>query len=160
MSMARARRGAPWLAETSDDTSDVVREKEWRLDQLRKMTHWKAVADLWCACWMWPSDADGPDAAVFSSLSDEVTKGRSALPKNTAASLLKRAGDVANTGVFFTGPEFPEAYFDDQGGHCPTRALTRCSESAMGCAARQWRREAILRRLRSLSASGRRHINR
>ena len=120
LSLARAVGERRWLAETSDDTSDVVREKERRSSRLRKMTHWKAVADLWCACWMWPSDADAPDAALFSSLSDEVTKGRSALPQNTAASLLKHAGDVAQQRRFFHWAlEFPEAYFDDQGQPLP-----------------------------------------
>ncbi len=120
VSLARAVGERRWLAETRDDTTDVVREKERRLNQLRYMTRWKAIADLWCSCWMWPSDAGAPDAAVFSSLRDEVTRGRSALPKGTAASLLKQAEHVARNRHFFHwGLEFPEAYFDDQGRPLP-----------------------------------------
>jgi len=94
----------------------VVREKERRLDRLRTVTQWKTVADLWCSCWMWPSAATTPGASVFSSLSDEVTKGSSVLPKNVAASMLQQSEDVARDRRFFHWVlEFPEAYFDEQG---------------------------------------------
>ena len=53
-SLARAVESRRWISETSDDTVEIVREKETRLDSLRHATRWKAVADLWCACWMWP----------------------------------------------------------------------------------------------------------
>ena len=50
-------------ADRSDVTADIVREKERRLEQLRAASHWKTIADLWCACWMWP-DADRPAPPV------------------------------------------------------------------------------------------------
>ena len=107
--------GHAMAAERADDTTTSF-ERITRLDRLRQMIHWKAVADLWCSCWMWPSETNAPDAAVFSSLRDDVTKGYSALPKGTAASLLGQAKDVARNRRFFHWTlEFPEAYFDEQG---------------------------------------------
>ena len=67
-SLARAVVERRWLAETPDDTAEVVREKERRLDRLRIAERGKPIADLWCACWMWPAPGGRPDPAVFASL--------------------------------------------------------------------------------------------
>jgi Eco57I restriction-modification methylase len=116
VSIARAVGERRWVAETTDDTIDVVREKERRLERLRGSNQWKALADLWCACWMWPETANAPDANVFSSLSDEVTLQRSALPRSLTAALLKQVEEITRQRRFFHWAlEFPEAYFDDQG---------------------------------------------
>ena len=89
-SLARAVAERRWLAETADDTADVVREKERRLERLRIAERWKSVADLWCACWMWPDTQAAPDQAVFASLADQLTTGRSGLPDKTLDRLLQR----------------------------------------------------------------------
>ena len=105
-----------WLASTGDDTADVVREKERRLDKLRAVSHWKSVADLWCACWMWPDPQEAPDSAVFASLGDKLTSGRCGLPEKTSAALLRTAACVTGAHRFFHWMlEFPEAYFDEAG---------------------------------------------
>jgi Eco57I restriction-modification methylase len=105
-----------WLADTPDDKLDVVREKERRLEQLRRADQWKRLADLWCACWMWPDRLTAPEAAVFSSLSDFIATGQSALPKPAVDGLLARAKTIAETRRFFHWMlEFPELYFDDGG---------------------------------------------
>jgi len=116
LSLARAVEERRWLAETSDDTVEVVREKERRLDGIRHATRWKAVADLWCSCCMWPDKSAAPGAAVFASLTDAVTAGRSALPRAMTASLLGQSEALAKSRRFFHWVlEFPEAFFDEHG---------------------------------------------
>jgi N-6 DNA Methylase/Eco57I restriction-modification methylase len=120
MSLAHAVGERRWLAETVDDTVDIVREKERRLERLRKMNDWKTIADLWCACWMWPRTADAPSQSVFPSLCDEATTGRSSLPGTLAEPLLKTAGEISRERRFFHWVlEFPEAYFDEHGQPLP-----------------------------------------
>ena len=105
-----------WISDTPDEALDVVREKERRLDQIRKHHRWKALADLWCACWMWPDPARAPDAAVFASLSDAVVRGKTGLPEHTAERLLARARAVSASRRFFHWMlEFPELYFGSDG---------------------------------------------
>ena len=115
-SLAAAVAERRWLAETRDDTADVVREKERRLDRLRAASDWKSIADLWCACWMWPDRVRAPGPAVFAALVDALTRGRSELPERLRDPLLGRAREIAGTNHFFHWMlEFPEAYFDDAG---------------------------------------------
>jgi N-6 DNA Methylase/Eco57I restriction-modification methylase len=115
-SLARAVAVRRWLAETLDDTADVVREKERRLDRLRKGARWKSVADLWCAGWVWPDPRKAPDPAVFASLADKLMTGRCELPDKTAETFLRDADGIAAAHRFFHWMlEFPEAYFDDAG---------------------------------------------
>ena len=105
-----------WIADTPDEGLDVVREKERRLEQIRKHHRWKALADLWCACWMWPDPAGAPAAAVFASLSDAVVRGKTALPAHTADRLLDTARSVSVSRRFFHWMlEFPELYFSSDG---------------------------------------------
>jgi hypothetical protein len=109
-----------WLADTHDDRLDIVREKEKRLEQLSRVDRWKQLADLWCACWMWPDRRTAPEPAVFSSLSDFIARGRSALPGPTAERLLATARSIAEERRFFHWMfEFPEAYFDQAGRPLP-----------------------------------------
>jgi hypothetical protein len=115
-SLARAVVERRWLADTRDDTADVVREKERRLDALRTAERWKPVADLWCACWMWPDPNTAPDPAVFASLTDKLMTGRCGLPEKTSAALLHNADSITAAHRFFHWMlEFPEAYFDEAG---------------------------------------------
>ena len=105
-----------WMAETPDDKLDVVREKERRLEQLNRGHRWKALADLWCACWMWPDQSHAPDAAVFASLSDAIVRGRCELPAALANRLLSTGRGVAAARRFFHWMlEFPEVYFRSNG---------------------------------------------
>jgi hypothetical protein len=115
-SLARAVVERRWLADTQDDTADVVREKERRLDRLRAGSRWKSVADLWCACWMWPDPQTAPDPAIFASLADRLMTGRCELPEKTSATLLHNAACITDAHNFFHWLlEFPEAYFDEAG---------------------------------------------
>ena len=115
-SLARAVVERRWLADTRDDTADVVREKERRLEGLRAGERWKSVADLWCACWMWPNPHTAPDPAVFASLADKLMTGRCELPEKLSAALLREAACVTDAHHFLHWMlEFPEAYFDDAG---------------------------------------------
>ncbi len=119
-SLARAVAERRWLAETADDTAGVVREKERRLERLRIAERWKSVADLWCACWMWPDTQAAPNQAVFASLADQLMTGRSGLPEKLSIRLLQDAAGVAAVHRFLHWMlEFPEAYFDHAGQPLP-----------------------------------------
>ena len=119
-SLARAVVERRWLAETRDDTADVVREKETRLDRLRAAQRWKSVADLWCACWLWPDARQAPDAAVFASLADRLMTGQCGLPEKVSTALLESAAKTVAAHRFFHWMlEFPEAYFDEAGQPLP-----------------------------------------
>ena len=115
-SLARAVAERRWLAETSDDTAEVVREKEDRLEAVHRKATWRSLADLWCSCWMWPERASAPDASVFGALADRVTSGKCELPDRVAAPLLDEAGRIARAQRFFHWMiEFPEVFFDADG---------------------------------------------
>ena len=115
-SLARAVVERRWLAETPDDNAGVVRDKEKRLQVLHAAQRWKAVADLWCACWMWRDAANAPDAPVFASLADRLVTGESGLPDKTSTALLQEAARITRDHRFFHWTlEFPEAYFDASG---------------------------------------------
>jgi len=104
------------MADTPDDRLDVVREKERRLAQIGKDHRWKTLADLWCACWLWPDPSSAPDAAVFASLSDALIRGRCALPAAAAGRLLATAREISASRRFFHWVlEFPEVYFRGDG---------------------------------------------
>jgi N-6 DNA Methylase/Eco57I restriction-modification methylase len=105
-----------WIADTPDDRLEVVRKKERLLERLGRSHPWTSLADLWCACWMWPDSASTPDAAVFGALSDAVVRGRSALPQGIVDRLLATARGVAVRRKFFHWMlEFPEVYFGSTG---------------------------------------------
>ena len=119
-SLARAVVERRWLAETPDDTAAVVHDKERRLEALRSAGRWKSIADLWCACWMWPDAASAPSAAVFASLVDRLTTGSCGLPDQTSTALLQEARRVTDAHRFLHWMlEFPEAYFDPDGQPLP-----------------------------------------
>jgi hypothetical protein len=115
-SLARAVVERRWLTDTRDDTADVVREKERRLERLRKGERWKSIADLWCACWMWPDEHKAPDPAIFAALTDKLMTGRCALPGTMSDALLRDADAITDSNRFFHWMlEFPEVYFDEVG---------------------------------------------
>ena len=115
-SLAAAVLERRWLADTADDTLQIVREKEHRLERLAETGGWKALADLWCSCWMWPDPGTAQDSAVFASLADHLLRGRSALPRGMAEPLLARARDIARRHKSFHWMlEFPEVYFEQDG---------------------------------------------
>jgi len=114
--LAQAVTERRWLAETRDDTAEIVREKEKRLERIAGRSHWKSIADLWCACWMWPAPRQAPEPAVFASLVDRISGGRGGLPERLASDLLQQAAGITETHRFFHWAiEFPEAFFDDRG---------------------------------------------
>lgn len=105
-----------WIAEAADDSVEIVRQKERRLERLHTTERWKALADLWCACWMWPSGELSPGGAVFGSLRDQLITGRAALAAQIAEPLLRQSRAIARSRRFLHWPlEFPEVYFDEAG---------------------------------------------
>ena len=115
-SLSRVVTERHWIAETRDDTAAIVREKERRLDGLRTVMHWKSIADLWCACWMWADAESAPEPAVFRSLADRLVTGQCELPVEIAGALLRTAAAITDTHRFFHWVlEFPEVYFDNNG---------------------------------------------
>jgi N-6 DNA Methylase/Eco57I restriction-modification methylase len=105
-----------WIAGTPDDALETVREKERRLERLAGTRRWKTLADLWCACWMWPDRTTAPHRAVYASLTDLIVGANSALPPLLADRLLSIARSTAETRRFFHWTlEFPEIYFDNAG---------------------------------------------
>jgi hypothetical protein len=105
------------LASTAADTVSEVREKERMLAALgareAALTRWKRIADLWCAAWF---QKDRALSSAFSSLSDAILTGASALPDSLLAPLLQRSEQSASKRRFFHWElEFPEAFFDAQG---------------------------------------------
>ncbi len=119
-SIARAVSERQWLAETRDETAEVVREKERRLDRLRAGAPWRSIVDLWCACWMWQDAVRAPDPAVFALLVDKIRRGRCQLPEHVATLLLDEAARTTRTHRFFHWTfEFPEIYYDIAGQPLP-----------------------------------------
>jgi hypothetical protein len=110
--LAQAVAARAWIAATTDDTVDVVREKEDRLQRLDG-SRWAAVADLWCSFLTWP--APGPDARVFATLVDEIVQERRDFSRPISA-LIEQAGQISQARRFFHWTlQFPEAFFDKAG---------------------------------------------
>jgi len=105
---------------TPGDTLEQVRAKERALTALERrdsaLSRWKRIADVWCASWLQDGDGDIP-AAAFSALMDQVLAGRGSLPAHLAERYLRRTSDVAVARrLFHWELEFPEVFFDAQGG--------------------------------------------
>jgi hypothetical protein len=111
------------LETTPNDTVAQVRAKERAFADLTgrssALSRWKRVAHLWCAAWF-ADAADPPPAAAFGSLSDAALTGRSALPERIAARYLEQADAIGDTRrLFHWELEFPEVFFDRNGGRLP-----------------------------------------
>jgi len=105
-----------WLSETPDDQLQVVRDKERRLQDLIEKNRWRAAADLWCACWMWPDRTTAPAPSMFQSLADAVVHDRRQLPDALLHGLLATAKNEAEKRRFVHWTlEFPEVFFDTTG---------------------------------------------
>ena len=112
------------LTRERDDDVEVVRRKELALAALRErdspFTRWKALLDLWCACWFWEDDRP-PDAAVFHAVSDSLLRGHSSLPARVAREWQERAAATAERRRFLHWElEFPEVFFSADGRRAPT----------------------------------------
>lgn len=110
------------LARQPDDTPAIVRDKERTLARLSgvssDLSRWKALADLWCACWFWPQRDSAPGAGVFAELADAVIHGETALPERTRSGLLATVREISARRRFFHWTlEFPEVFFHDDGRH-------------------------------------------
>ena len=111
------------LETTPNDTVEQVRAKERAFAELTgrnaALSRWKRIAHLWCAAWF----ADGVNAApasAFGSLSDAALTGRSALPSKTASRYLDEADAIGDARrLFHWELEFPEVFFDRDGGRLP-----------------------------------------
>jgi hypothetical protein len=106
-----------------NDTVEQVRAKERALAGLSArgsaLARWKRVAHLWCAPWL-ADPATAAPASAFGSLSDAALTGRSALPASTANRYLDQADAAAETRrLFHWELEFPEVFFDRDGGRRP-----------------------------------------
>ncbi len=148
-----------WRKQTmTRPTSCVRRRSGW--NGYARTSSWKSIADLWCACWMWPDREQRPEPAVFASLADKIRTGTSALSETVSARLLEEAAEIARQRRFFHWTfEFPEAYFDAAGDSPPQRRLRcRAWQSAVGHAAGRRPRAHVLSSLRHLPTSiGRPH---
>lgn len=77
------------------------------------LSRWKRVANGWCASWF---AADEVPSTAFSSLSDWLLHGTSALPARTVERYAAAAEATAATRAFFHWElEFPEVFFDATG---------------------------------------------
>lgn len=109
------------LAVEPDDSPAAVREKEAALARLLSpaspLARWREVADLWCACWLWPSgDPAAPSRTAFAALTDAVLTDRGSLPDRLTAAWLARARETASHARFFHWTlEFPEVFFTGDG---------------------------------------------
>lgn len=104
------------------DTIEQVRRKERTLATLEQhgstLSRWRRVADLWCAAWF--SDRGAVPASAYRALSDVLLHGSGPLPAHTTAAYLERADAVAGERRFFHWElEFPEVFFDADGGRRP-----------------------------------------
>ena len=103
----------------ADDSIAVVREKESRLERLESqqsaLLRWKALADLWCACWFW-EPGPSPGRQVYMALFDFLRTGATALRRNAAVRLAASAREIAGRQRFFHWAlEFPEVFYDEHG---------------------------------------------
>jgi hypothetical protein len=104
------------LGRDPDDSLEQVKNKERILASLNDdggpLARWKAVADLWCACWFLPS----ADTRTFGALLEEIRDGSGSLPAHVSGPLLDDARRTAARHSFFHWTlEFPEAFYDVAG---------------------------------------------
>jgi hypothetical protein len=107
------------IAAEPGDTLAAVREKEHLLERASSssgtLERWRAVADLWCACWFWPDD-EAPSPQTFAALGDHETGALSTLPKPLVDRLLQTVRAIARSERFFHWIlEFPEAFYESDG---------------------------------------------
>ena len=107
------------LETVSDDTLEVVRQKERALARLdaseSALSRWRRIADVWCATWFAGGNLDVPRRA-FAELSDAILGRQGALPASTSARYLAAADAIAAERHFFHWElEFPEVFFDRNG---------------------------------------------
>ena len=105
------------LALDPDEDVQGVRRKEAALAAVRAgdLGRWRALLDLWCACWFW-DEGPPPTAAIFHELAAAVLGSRSGLPNHTVREWQQRAEAVAGRRRFLHWEaEFPEIFFDDEG---------------------------------------------
>jgi hypothetical protein len=107
------------LAEEPEATAADVHEKTRRLRWLAApggpLGAARAVADLWCAVWMWP-DGRGPHARAFADLAVELAGGSATLPSHLRRSWLDEGARLAGAHRFFHWTlEFPEVFADERG---------------------------------------------
>lgn len=108
------------MASQPDDRLETVREKERVLARIgaigSPLGRWKAVLDLWCACWFWDLPDAAPPPAAFPDLAARVLGRAAGLPAHTARRYLERARRIARARRFFHWAlEFPEVFYDAQG---------------------------------------------
>ena len=106
------------IAGIPDDSVTEVREKERLLAQLEgdgsSWRRWKAICDLWCACWFWPADSIPPRAAEFGAMCDALRGVRALAPRGLDARLDEGSRIAAHRRFVHWQLEFPEVFA--QGG--------------------------------------------
>jgi hypothetical protein len=112
------------LASVPDEKAATVREKERTLADLTRtgtaLARWRAVADLWCACWFWEGAVPPPDPALFAALVECLQHGSGPLPPSRSRQWLDLASSIAaRRGFFHWTLEFPEVFFDAEGRPLP-----------------------------------------
>ena len=102
------------------DSLTRIRSKEAALAALDQpgsvLSSWKAVADLWCACWFWDAPPEVPDERAFSDLASRLRGAGGSLPASAARVWCDAARAVAQRRRFFHWTlEFPEVFFEADG---------------------------------------------
>ena len=115
-SLAEAVGQRRWMAEAADDSIDVVKRRNGGSNCCKDSDYWSTIADLWCACWMWPEPEAAPNPAVFASLLDEIRRRHTALPSRCRRhSGSARRASPAIGGSFIGCWSFRRSTFDESG---------------------------------------------
>lgn len=102
------------------DSLTRIRSKEAALAALDQpgsvLSSWKAVADLWCACWFWDETPQAPDQRVFGDLASSLRGAGGSLPAAAARAWCDAARRIARRRRFLHWTlEFPEVFFEADG---------------------------------------------
>ena len=85
--------------------------------RLRAAREWKSIADLWCACWMWPEPRTAPGPGGVRVARRQIDDGTlRAAGKHVGGAASATQDRITGAHHFFHWMlEFPEAYFDEAG---------------------------------------------
>jgi hypothetical protein len=100
-----------------DDSVAQVHHKEALLAQLESddssWRRWKAICDLWCACWFWADGQEAPGRSEFGAMCDVLREETALAPPALRARLALAARIALNRRFFHWELEFPEVFASD-----------------------------------------------
>jgi Eco57I restriction-modification methylase len=108
------------VAAEADDTADIVRRKERTIERLTArdspLGSWRTMADAWCAVWFWPPRLQQPGPRAWGALAAAV-RGDGDVPPSMSRTWTAAVEHARGTeGFFHWQLEFPEVFFDSDGG--------------------------------------------